>query len=129
MADKVLYHVWFATKRRGWILQGEINEAIKAALWETARDKVIDLLVCETMVDHVHLLIRIEPTNLPKVMQALKGISSKAVLQKFPELKLDAGVGNFWQRHYGAKPVPDEAADEVVEYIRTQRERLEMYER
>ncbi|MBI2908592.1 MAG: IS200/IS605 family transposase [Chloroflexi bacterium] len=129
MADKILYHVWFATKRRKWLLQGEIPEAVKNVLRETARSKGIDLLACETMVDHVHIMVRTELASLPKVMQALKGISSKAVFEKFPEIKLDAHVNNFWQRHYAFKPVPEEAINDVAEYIRTQSDRPEKYER
>lgn len=62
-------------------------------------------------------------------MNLLKGVTSRQIFQRFPELKLDAAVGAFWQHRYAAKPVPDKAAASVGQYIRTQWDRLEKYER
>ena len=125
-----LYHVWFATKRRKWLLQGDVSEAAKESLWAVAKEKDIGLLECETIVDHVHLLVSAEDrTGLSKAMNLLKGVSSRRILQMFPNVRLDAGVGAFWQHRYAAKPIPEPAVATVGEYIRTQWDRLEKYER
>jgi putative transposase len=125
-----LYHVWFATKTRKWLLQGDIEEAIKESMWTIAKEKNIRLLECETIVDHVHLLVSVEDrANLSRAMNLLKGITSRRVFQVFPELKLDAGVAAFWQHRYAAKLVPESATATVGRYIRTQWDRLEKYER
>jgi putative transposase len=125
-----LYHVWFATKRRKWLLRGGVGEAVKELMWTIAKDKRVRLLECETIVDHVHLLVSAEDTaHLSKAMNLLKGTTSRRILQRFPELKLDAGVGAFWQHRYAAKPVPGEAVPSVSQYISTQWDRLEKYER
>jgi putative transposase len=125
-----LYHVWFATKRRKWLLQGEVGEAAKESMWTVAKDKNIRLLECETVVDHVHLLVSAEDrTCLSTAMNLLKGVTSRQILQRFPELKLDAKVGAFWQHRYAAKLVPEGAAATVGRYIRTQCDRLDRYER
>ena len=125
-----LYHVWFATKRRKWLLQGEVAGAAIDLIRQTARDKGIDLRASEPMVDHVHLLLRADDrTGLSKAMNLIKGASSYGIFRRFPELKLDAGVNAFWQHRYGAKEIPDGAAPVVQEYIRTQWDRTEKYER
>ena len=62
-------------------------------------------------------------------MNLLKGVTSRRLMQMFPELKLDAEVGVFWQHRYAAKPVSELAATTVGDYIRTQWDRLAKYER
>jgi putative transposase len=125
-----LYHVWFATKRRKWLLRGGVGEAVKELMWTIAKDKRVRLLECETIVDHVHLLVSAEDTaHLSKAMNLLKGVTSRQIFQRFPELKLDAGLGAFWQHRYAAKLVPEPAAATVGRYVRTQWDRLEKYER
>jgi putative transposase len=125
-----LYHVWFATKRRKWLLQGEVGQAAKESMWTVAKEKNIRLLECEIIVEHVHLLVSTEDRRrLFTAMNLLKGVTSRRIFQRFPELKLDAGVGAFWQRRYGAKLVSEAAAVTVGEYICTQWDRLDKYER
>ncbi len=125
-----LYHVWFATKRRKWLLQGDVGEAVKGLMWTVAKERNIRLSECEVIVDHVHLLISAEDrARLSMAMNLLKGVTSRQIFQRFPELKLDAKVGAFWQHRYAAKLVPEAAAATIGRYIRTQWDRLEKHER
>ncbi|MBI4298140.1 MAG: IS200/IS605 family transposase [Chloroflexi bacterium] len=103
---------------------------IKQTIGEIGNDKGIRLLDYEAVIDHVHLLIEIgADENLSAVVKLLKGTSSRRVFQKFAELKLDARTSNFWQRRYGSKIVEPNSLSTVSKYIRTQKERLEKYER
>ena len=89
-------------------------------MWTVVNENDIKLMECETMVDHMHLLIAADDrTQLSRALNLLKGTSSRRLFQKFPELKLDAGVGVFWQHRYAAKPVPEPAAASAGQYIRT----------
>jgi putative transposase len=125
-----LYHVWFATKRRKGLLQGDVSEAARELMMTVAKEKDINLLECETMVDHVHLLLAVDDrAHLSEAMNLLKGTTSRRLFQRFPELKLDAGINSFWQHRYAAKIVPEPAAASVGQYIRTQWDRLDKYER
>ncbi len=109
-----LYHVWFATKRRKWLLQGEVAEAALRLIRDVAQEKGIDLRASETMVDHVHLLIQAaNQAGLSRAMNLLKGGSSYRLFREIPDLKMDAGVSSFWQHRYGAKEVPAGAATSV----------------
>lgn len=128
MEEPVVFHVWFATKRRKWLLQGDLASAVEDLLRQTAREKMIDLLECATMIDHVHLLIRVSPPGLPEAMRMLKGASAYQVFRMFPELKLDAGTTSFWQARYGSKVVSPDAVMSVTRYVRTQGRRLEKYD-
>jgi REP element-mobilizing transposase RayT len=62
-------------------------------------------------------------------MNYLKGVSSRRLSLQFPDFKQDAQVNSFWQHRYGFKELPAGAMPTVSEYIRTQWDRLESYER
>jgi putative transposase len=112
------------------MLQGDIAQAVRELLAQTAIDKNIDLLEHEAIVDHVHLLLRAaDKTALSREMNDLKGVSARRIFQRFPELKLDAHTNAFWQARYGHKVVPDSAEPTIRKYIKTQWERLEDYDR
>lgn len=124
-----IYHVWFATKRRGQFLLGDIEDDAKRFIREVAREKRVHLLECETAVDHVHLLLRLDGRqSLPRVMNWLKGSSSYRLHRAYPDLKLDTGCEHFWQRGYGFTVVEPGSLSARRRYINTQQERLDRLE-
>ncbi len=125
----MFFHVWFAIKRRKWLLNGHFEEVVKHALFDVADRHSIRVIECETMVDHVHMLLDLDrPAELSRTMNLLKGGSSHAVGQTMPDWKLDAGSAHLWQKRYGSKIVPRTALTAVREYIRTQKDRPEKYD-
>ena len=125
-----VYHVWFATKCRSWLLQDDVDSAVRRFIRDLAQEKRIQLLECETAVDHVHLLLRFgEGQTLPRVMNLLKGGSSYRLHRTFPELKLDSGLEHFWQRGYSFAVVDPGSLAARRRYIKSQMERLDKFER
>ena len=125
-----IYHVCFATKRRGLFLQGDIEDAAKRFIREVAEERRVHLLECEAAVDHVHLLLRLdEGQTLPQVMNWLKGSSSYRLHLAYPELKLDTGSERFWQRGYGFTVVEPGSLSARRRYVNTQQERLDRLEK
>lgn len=124
------FHVWFSTKRRRWLLQGDVLDAVRTLLPDIAVSKGITLLESEAIVDHVHLLLELpSERDLSGAMMNLKGVSARRIFERFPELKLDAGISSFWQAGYGSKPVDASGVAQTRKYIRSQWDRLEKYER
>lgn len=124
------YHAWFSPKRRKWLLQGDIESSIKELLRETALEKSIKILELESVINHVHILLELSSgESLSRAINLLKGATARRIFQRFPELRMDAGVNHFWQKRYGYKQVPERAVDTMGMYIRTQKERLEKFER
>ncbi|MDI6857871.1 MAG: IS200/IS605 family transposase [Dehalococcoidia bacterium] len=125
-----MYHVWFVTKRRKWLLEGEVGETAKELIAEVAQQRHIELLACESVVDHVHLLLRVgDRSELSRAMNLIKGKTSRLLFERFPDLRMDAKTSRLWQHRYGATIVPDVAGEAVKGYIATQWNRLEKYER
>jgi putative transposase len=124
-----IFHIWFATKSRKWLLVDEVQEAAKAVLADIAREKGLALLEHEAIVDHVHLLLELDDrAKLPRAMNDLKGISARRLFEMFPDIKLDAHTNHFWQEGYGSKIVSAQAIETTKRYIQTQWERLDNYE-
>ena len=121
-----IYHVWFGTKRRRWLLQGEVLDVAREEIALAAGRNEIRLIEHECIVDHTHLLLEVEEA-LSRAMHHIKGASARRIFQRLPDLKMDAGVNSFWQARYGFKVIEPAAVPVVREYIRTQWERLEGY--
>ena len=124
------FQVWFATKGRKWLLQGEILDATREILRQIAVEKRLKLIELEAIVDHVHLLLDLtDKADLPNAMMLLKGVPALRLLERFPSIRLDAHTESFWQAGYGSKLVPPRALSATQKYIRTQWDRLEGYDR
>ena len=107
-------------------LEGEIDGMVKELIHNVAAEQGIDLMECETMIDHVHVLVRAQDrAALSRAMNFIKGTSSRRLLQRVPDLKLDTGMNHFWQQRYGFKVIPEGAKASVARYIQTQKERPE----
>ncbi len=125
-----LFHVWFATRRRKWLLQGETAERARQLMFEIAEGKRIKLVEAQAIVDHCHILVECEDERaLSRSMNLLKGSSARRLFQEFPTLKLDARTEHFWQKRFGFRAVPDISRAAVADYIRTQWDRLAAYEK
>jgi len=111
-------------------MQGDIALAARQLLQEIAEEKRIALLECETIVDHVHLLLECsDKSELTRAMHLLKGISARRLFENYPDLKLDASTMHVWQKGYGSKIVSETALASTRRYIQTQWERLESFDR
>ena len=123
------FHVWFSTKYRKWLLQGDVEVKVKEVFQQVAIEKQINLVEFETMVDHVHMLVEVpEPGSLPNALKLLKGRSAYEVFRSYPDVKLDAGVNSLWQDGYRSRQVPPAQIGVVRRYIQTQDQRLEKYD-
>ena len=119
-----LFHVWFSTKKRVEVLQGDRREFVLDAFKRIAASQEIDLIESEAQFDHVHLLLRVaDETALPRTMMLLKGVSAREVFEREPDLRLSMGSLVFWQKSFGRRPVPEDQHERVRNYIRTQLDR------
>jgi len=109
----VLTHCVFSTQRRLDLIP-DVTKMCKY-LTGIARAKDITLLAAGGTTNHVHLLIALPPTvALSKVMQDLKGNSSRWLNQR--------GTKFAWQEGFGAFGVSQSQKQIVADYIARQPE-------
>jgi putative transposase len=127
--SSTIYHVWFSTKNRRRVLEGDVADTAKQVMWQVANERSMDLIELELMPDHAHLLLAAESAGrLSWCMKLLKGQSAYEVFRAYDEFKIDAHTNSLWQDGFKSRPVPAGQVEVVRLYIQTQDQRLEKYE-
>ena len=119
------YHIVWIPKYRRSLLVGILAERLKEVFREIARDYRFRIIAMEVMPDHVHMLIEAPPKYAPsKIVQILKGISSRIIRQEFLQ-EIQKHIwkdGTLWATGYYIGSVSDKATTELVqEYIKNQK--------
>ena len=111
----LLYHVVFSTKSREPMIYG-FKDRLYTYMGGIVRGKEGKLLAIGGTADHVHLAVKLKPTEaVSKTVGEIKGNSSKWINENgFLE-------GYFsWQVGFGAFSVSESAHEAVVAYIDSQ---------
>lgn len=114
---QINYHfVWIPKYRRG-VLTGRIKSSLDEIIRGIIERMEGEVLSLDVQPDHIHLFVSMKPKYSPvKVINAVKGASSRRLRNKYPELK---GLGkNLWTRTYyvgTAGKVSDEIIRRYIE--------------
>ena len=81
------------------MLSGAVAIRARDVLRQIALEHELEIITGKVASDHVHMFIAYRPTqDVSKIMQWLKGISSRILLSEFPHLRRQ-----FWGRHLWAR--------------------------
>jgi putative transposase len=98
-----LHVVWCPTYRRR-ILGGRVARRLSELLEQVADEHGWQIVAKEVMPDHVHLFVRVCPTDAPaSVVRVFKGRTARVLRQEFPHLRKHAKV--LWSPSYFAASV------------------------
>jgi len=117
----IKYHFVWVTKYRKPVLTGAVGVRLRDLVREVCRPLEIEILQGAVSQDHVHILVSSPPNLSPrKIMQAVKGKSSRKLMMEFKHLQKQYWGRHLWARGYfGA--TSGVVTDEVIkEYIRHQ---------
>jgi putative transposase len=111
------YHIIWCTKYRYRVLTGEVVIRVR----EICRENYVEIITGSLSPDHVHILVSIPPSiSLSKLMQYIKGKSSRKVMMEFAHLKKRYWGCHLWSRGYFAVTVGHLNEQEVQKYIEEQ---------
>lgn len=118
MRHRLYAHVVWTTKDREPLINLRVARFLDRFLRAVARQERALVLELGLVDDHVHGLIRHHPlTNIPKLMQRLKGASSNvATRERHSETLL-------WARGYTIESVSRSSLSSAREYVRDQARR------
>ena len=120
---RILMHLVWCPKYRKRVLRGKIVNRLKELFEEACNinDWSIEELGIE--IDHVHLLIQINPKdNVSKVVQILKGGSSRIIRKEYPNLKEFLWGDSLWEDGYFVESIGSKNENIIRDYIKNQRE-------
>ena len=115
-------HLIWIPKYRKKVLIGPVAIRTRDLLRQIALDHEIEIISGGKVAnDHIHMFISYRPTqNTSKIMQWLKGISSRVLLQEFPHLKKQFWGRHLWARGYLAVSSGNITDEMIQQYIEEQ---------
>lgn len=116
-------HLVFVTKYRRDVLSGPAIRDLQHIFGKVCRDFEAELTECNGEDDHVHLLVHFPPkVALSKLVNSLKGVSSRLLREKRPEISGRYHNGVLWSPSYFAASCGGAPLSVVAEYVKSQRE-------
>ena len=91
---------------------------VRDLIRQIAMEHELEIISGKVARDHVHVFLSYRPTqDVSLIMQWLKGISSRVLLQEFPHLKKKFWGRHFWARGYLAVSSGTITDEMIKEYI------------
>jgi len=130
--DLKIHLVW-VPKYRKKVLRGPVAVRVRDLLRQICGEHELQIVSGKVACDHVHMFISFRANqSISEIVQWLKGISSRVLLQEYPHLKKVFWGKHFWARGYLAvtsgtitdevikKYIDSQEGEEVVEASRFQ---------
>ena len=121
----IQYHIVWCVKYRRKVITSSVEKSLLEIFSKIAVDNNFTIVECNTYKDHVHLLVDCSPQNyIPDVIKALKGVSARILFKQYgDELRQQLWGGNLWNPSYFVATVSDNTEQQVIDYIKRQKER------
>ncbi len=117
------YHIVFCTKYRYRILTGQVGIRARELIREVCVTNYVDIVSGSLSPDHIHLLLSVPPSlSVSKIVQYIKGKSSRKLLEEFEHLKKRYWGQHLWARGYFVVSVGNVNTEDIQRYIEQQEE-------
>ena len=117
----VQVHLVWIPKYRKKVLVGPVALRVRDLLRQIAMEHEVHIVSGKVARDHVHVLVSYRPHHdISSIVQWLKGISSRVLLQEFPHLRKQFWGRHFWARGYLAVSTGTITDEAIKKYIQEQ---------
>ena len=114
-------HLIWIPKYRKKVLVGPVAIRVRDLLRQIAMEHEVYIESGKVTKDHVHVFISYRPNqNISRIVQWMKGISSRVLLQEFAHLKKQFWGKHLWARGYLAVSSGTITDEMIKEYIEEQ---------
>ena len=122
----IQYHIVWTTKYRYKVLEKKVAERLRILLVQGCKYRGIRIIKGNITPNHVHMLVACPPTlSVSKMLQYLKGRSSKILQDEFPGLKKRYWGQHLWSPGYFCRTVGTVTQEMIKEYIENQTDDIE----
>jgi len=116
-------HLVFVTKYRYKVFTKDILDHMRSIFEDICVMSEAELVEFNGEEDHVHLLVNYPPKmTVSKLVNSLKGVSSRRLRQKFPALTKKYWKGVLWSPSYFAGSCGGAPLTVIKQYIEQQQE-------
>ena len=116
----IVYHLIWCPKRRKPLLVGTVKQRCQAIIEAKCKEKGWTILRLSIMPDHIHLLVRVWPSeSAAAVVKELKGITSFYLRKEFREVT--SRLPSLWTRSYFASTAGNVSKETIQRYIDAQK--------
>ena len=117
----IKYHFVWTTKYHKGVLVGQVAIRLRELVREVCRTNEIEILQGHVSRDHVHILVSAPPNmSASKIMQYVKGKSSRKLMMEFRHLNKQFWARHIWARGYFVATSGNVTDEVIQEYIRLQ---------
>lgn len=114
------YHVVWCTKYRRKVLDDQVQLRLKEIIQEVCTERSAEITSMETMEDHVHLLVQIDPQyGIHKLVKQIKGRSSRLLRQEFAHL--NTRLPTLWTNSYFVSTAGGAPLSVIKKYVENQK--------
>ena len=118
----IKYHVVWITKYRYKILRGDVAERARDLIRQICESRELKIIRGAVSPDHIHLLMAAPPHLAPsKIVQYIKGRSSRRLQEEFPQLRKRYWGQHLWARAYFCATVGAVDEKTIMAYIENQK--------
>ena len=119
---KMHVHLVFVAKYRRRVFDAAAIEALRAIFAQVCRDFAAELVQMDGEDEHVHLLIEYPPkVAVSSLVNSLKGVSSRLLRQRRPDIRKRYWKGVLWSPSYFAASCGGAPIAIVRQYIEQQK--------
>ena len=117
----IKYHIIWVTKYRYKVLGGNLSIRLRELIRQGCDARGMTIVQGNIGKDHVHMLLSYPPSlTVSKIVQYLKGRSSRLLQEEFPELKKRYWGQHLWGRGYFCATVGSVTEETIRRYIENQ---------
>ena len=114
------YHVVWCPKYRRRVIGGRLEDRLKQIIRDVCDERDAHIVELETMPDHVHLLVTVDPQfGIHRLVKQIKGRSSRVLRAEFPALK--SRLPTLWTNSYFVATVGGATLEVVKRYVENQK--------
>jgi len=111
-------HLIWIPKYRKRVLTGKVAERARDLLRQICMEHEVHIISGKVGSDHVHMFVSYKPQlALSKLVQYLKGTSSRVLLEEFTHLRKQFWGCHFWARGYMAISSGNITDEMIQQYI------------
>ena len=122
------YHIVWITKYRYSVLVGDIGFRVRDLVQQICHENQVEVIRGVVGKNHVHVYVSIPPyLSVSKLVQYLKGKTSRKIQQEFPELRKKYWGKHLWAVGYFVRTTGNVTDQMVKEYIDKHEHKDERY--